>query len=61
MTQEPKHPTYGTLDQLLEEVASDIRCGYELRIGLQGALGWFAAEYAKLKLELSNSEHDIGN
>ena len=47
--QEPKHPTYGTLAQLLEEIEFDIRRGDTLRIGLQGALAWLATEYAKRK------------
>lgn len=43
---EPKHPTYGTLDELLAEIAKDIRQGFDLRIGLEGALHWFSHQYA---------------
>ena len=47
MIDEPKHPTYGTLDELLADIARDIRAGYEVRIGQQGALHWFENEYGK--------------
>lgn len=40
---EPIHPTYGTLDDLLAEIKRDISQGYELRMGLLGALSWFSA------------------
>lgn len=42
---EPKHPTYGTLDQLLAEIKRETMGGQLLRIGHQGALNWFAHEY----------------
>ena len=56
---EPIHPTYGTLDQLLAEIRSDIRAGYDVRIGLQGALNWFSGKYAEMRV-LSNegAAHD---
>lgn len=50
MENEPKHPTYGTLDKLLAEIAKDIRSGYDLRIGLEGALHWFSHRYAELRV-----------
>ena len=46
---EPKHPTYGTLKELLAEIERDVRAGYELRIGLQGALFWFSHRFAELR------------
>jgi hypothetical protein len=42
---EPIHPTYGTLDQLLATIKADIQQGYELRIGLHGAMAWFSYQY----------------
>lgn len=47
MADEPKHPTYGTLDELLATIAADIRQGYDVRIGLQGALVWFSHRFAE--------------
>lgn len=44
---EPIHPTYGTLDSLLATIKRDVQEGYELRIGLLGALSWFAHEHGK--------------
>lgn len=44
---EPIHPTYGTLDQLLAVIKQDVRDGYEVRIGLLGALAWFCARYGE--------------
>jgi hypothetical protein len=41
----PLHPTYGTLDRLLATIKADVIQGYELRIGLHGALAWFSYEY----------------
>ena len=52
MTDEPKHPTYGTLDELLADIAKDIRAGYCIRIGQQGALHWFENEYGKRRAEV---------
>jgi len=46
-----KHPTYGTLDNLLATIKHDISQGYELRIGLHGALSWFASECGRMKNE----------
>lgn len=51
MDDEPKHPTYGTLTNLLVQIEADIRNGYDVRIGLQGALQWFSYEYAKRRAE----------
>ncbi len=48
---EPIHPTYGTLDQFLATIARDVRQGYEVRIGLQGALNWFVGEYGKIRAD----------
>ena len=45
---EPEHPTYGTLDELLAELAITIRRGELLRIGHHGALAWLAHRYAEL-------------
>lgn len=53
---EPKHLTYGTLDQLLAEIARDVRQGYEVRIGLQGALNWFVHQYGQRRGSESESE-----
>ena len=54
-----KHPTYGTLEELLEEIREDIKKGYVLRLGLQGALNWFSYEYSKLCSEKrSINEHN---
>ena len=47
VTDEIRHPTYGTLDELLATIARDVRQGYDLRIGLQGALNWFIHQYGK--------------
>lgn len=47
LDQEPKHPTYGTLDMLMAEIESDIRKGYDVRIGLIGAMNWFSGKYAE--------------
>jgi hypothetical protein len=47
--QEPIHPTYGTLKSLMSEIANDIRQGYEVRIGLQGAMNWFSRQFNELK------------
>jgi len=52
---EPKHPTYGTLEQLLAEIGRDVRQGYDVRIGLQGALAWFTVEFGRL-----HSQSDAG-
>lgn len=46
---EPKHPTYGTLDDLLAEIRSDVVQGYELRIGLLCALNWFSNKYGEAR------------
>ena len=46
----PVHPTYGTFKQLLATIESDIRQGYDLRIGLHGALVWFSNEFESLRL-----------
>lgn len=43
---EIKHPTYGTLDELLAAIGSDVRNGYYMRIGQQGALAWFSDQYS---------------
>lgn len=48
---EPQHPTYGTLDKLLATIRQDIAGGYELRLGLLGALNWFSYEYGKQRAE----------
>lgn len=45
--EEPVHPTYGTLKDLLAEIERDTRKGYEIRIGLHGALAWFSKQFAK--------------
>lgn len=43
----PVHPTYGTLDHLLATIKADIEQGYEVRIGLQGAMAWFGHQYGQ--------------
>lgn len=45
---EPIHPTYGTLDQLLAEIGATVRRGELVRIGHHGALSWFAGEFQAL-------------
>jgi hypothetical protein len=55
---EPIHPTYGTLDDLLVEIARDIREGYMLRIGLLGALGWFADAYGRVGTDLPEGRRE---
>jgi hypothetical protein len=45
MPDEIKHPTYGTLDDLLAAIKRDLEQGYELRLGLLGALHWFSGQY----------------
>lgn len=45
-TEEPRHPTYGSLDEFLAALAEEIRQGWEPRIGQLGALAWFAAAYS---------------
>ena len=44
--EEIKHPTYGTLDQLLIEISDSIKRGEFPRIGHDGALVWFVVKYA---------------
>lgn len=46
-----RHPTYGTLEQLLKTIGDDVRGGYEVRIGLQGALNWFVGEYGAARTQ----------
>lgn len=41
---EIKHPTYGTLDQLLREIADCVKRGEFPRIGHDGALAWFVRQ-----------------
>jgi len=51
---EPKHPTYGTLNNLLAAIAADVRQGYDVRIGLLGALNWFSHEFSKQRSQRTN-------
>lgn len=51
---EIKHPTYGTLDSLLAAIKRDVQQGYELRLGLLGALSWFSNQYGKQRAESEN-------
>jgi hypothetical protein len=39
------HPTYGTIDDLLQEIRANITQGYVLRAGLLSALNWFSVEH----------------
>lgn len=47
-----RHPTYGTIDDLLAEIKDDVEHGYDLRMGLHGALLWFSGEYSRLRREV---------
>lgn len=53
---EVKHPTYGTLFELLEEIQNTVRSGELPRIGHHGALAWFADQYARAYTEPSDAE-----
>lgn len=55
---EPKHPTYGTLDEFLEALARDIRDGYYIRIGQQGALNWFSEQHGQRRAHSGSGEHE---
>lgn len=55
---EPIHPTYGTLDQLLAEIKANIIQGYVQRIGHDGALAWFAHEYGQ-RVQQEAATNDI--
>ena len=57
MIVEPKHPTYGTLEKLLLEIESDVRAGYDLRIGLVGALNWFSDQFARHRRDGNDAAH----
>jgi hypothetical protein len=48
---EPIHPTYGTLDQLLAQIAATVRRGELVRMGHHGALSWFTQQYAECQQE----------
>lgn len=52
---EPKHPTYGTLDEFLAELRNDIAQGYYIRIGQQGALNWYAEEFSRLRQDVAHN------
>lgn len=52
--QSVRHPTYGTIDDLLATIRDDVEHGYDLRMGLHGALLWFSSEYSRLKKEVSD-------
>lgn len=56
MDNEPKHPTYGTLRNLLAVIEFDVREGYDVRIGLQGALSWFSHEFARRRVESGSAK-----
>jgi len=47
MSEEHEHHTYGTLDELLDEIRTDIEQGYYPRIGQHGALSWFADKFSQ--------------
>lgn len=54
---EIRHPTYGTLDELLATIKRDIQQGYDLRIGLQGALHWFIHQHAGRRADQSSGSN----
>jgi uncharacterized protein YjbI with pentapeptide repeats len=55
---EPTHPTYGRLSDLLAEVESDIRRGWLPRLGHSGALAWFSGEFGRLRSETGLTDVD---
>lgn len=55
---EPIHPTYGTLDEFLKSLGNDIRKGYYMRIGQEGALHWFAVEFAKHRTQPTHPDKE---
>lgn len=54
--EEPVHPSYGSLDQFLAALAVDVRAGYFMRIGQQGAINWFAEQYSAKRAASSAAE-----
>lgn len=43
------HPTYGSLESLMDEIATTIRGSYLPRMGHLAAMQWFAYEYGKAR------------
>ncbi len=47
--QELKHPTYGTIENLMNEIVKDVKQGYEVRLGMLGAINWFSCKFGELR------------